>query len=218
MPMSTKALTNIFPGDPLDSIELGRFILLDHVESNAESWFFTRCKELLKKEGLRGIVAFSDDTKRTTLKGESVFIGHKGIVYQSCGASYFSRSSPRIHRLLPDGTIFSPRAISKIRAHERGWKYAAEILVKAGATKPQENEDLAHWIQRWLPITTRPLHHSGNHRFAFALHRSIVPVGTPLPYPKNFTTAKEMEIQRKKRAPLAAHKSGPGNGLLIART
>ncbi len=37
--MSHKVLTNIFPCDPLESIELGRFVLLDNVPSNAESWF-----------------------------------------------------------------------------------------------------------------------------------------------------------------------------------
>jgi hypothetical protein len=86
MPMSHKVLTNIFPCDPLESIELGRFVLLDSVPSNAESWFFARCRELLQREDIKGIVAFSDDTPRTRLNTQNpVFYGHIGqIVGTAC--------------------------------------------------------------------------------------------------------------------------------------
>ena len=87
VPMSQKVLTNIFTCDPLESIELGRFVLLDNVPSNAESWFFARCRELLKREGIKGIVAFSDDTPRTRLdNNQPIFFGHIGqIVGTACG-------------------------------------------------------------------------------------------------------------------------------------
>ena len=85
-PMSQKVLTNIFTCDPLESIELGRFVLLDNVPSNAESWFFARCRELLKRQGIKVIVAFSDDTPRATLDTNyPIFAGHIGqIVGTAC--------------------------------------------------------------------------------------------------------------------------------------
>lgn len=88
-PMSQKVLTNIFTCDPLESIELGRFVLLDNVPSNAESWFFARCRELLKREGIKGIVAFSDDTPRTTLDTSyPIFAGHIGQIVRTAYISF----------------------------------------------------------------------------------------------------------------------------------
>jgi hypothetical protein len=130
MPMSQKVLTNIFTCDPPESIELGRFVLLDNVPSNAESWFFARCRELLKREGIRDIVAFSDDTPRTTLdNNQPIFWGHNGNFYQASNGVYLKRTTPRTLKLLPDGSVFCDRAASKIRNRERGWRYAANILV-----------------------------------------------------------------------------------------
>jgi len=82
MPMSHKVLTNIFPCDVLESVELGRFVLLDNVPSNAESWFFARCRELLKREGIKGVVSFSDDTPRTSIvpTRSVIFSGHIGTI------------------------------------------------------------------------------------------------------------------------------------------
>lgn len=180
MPMSHKVLTNIFPCDVLEAVELGRFVLLDIVPSNAESWFFARCRELLKREGIKGIVAFSDDTPRTsTVPVPSlIFSGHIGTIYQSSNAVYLKRTTRRILKLLPDGTIFSDRTASKIRNAERGWRYAANILVKHGATEPpatntDDHTGLRAWLTYWTTLLTRPLHHAGNHRYAWSLSPSI---------------------------------------------
>jgi len=202
MPMSTKTLTNIFPGDPRDSVELGRFVLLDEVKANAESFFFTRCKTLLKREGLRGIVAFADSTPRSDIYGNICAPGHLGTVYQSTMAAYLLRSAPRTLRILPNGTVLSPRAISKIKTRQRGWRYASQILVAAGATAPKQDEDLSKWLDQWIPQLTRPLRHPGNHRYAWQLSNTAVPVGTPQPYPKNFATAAEMLKLKEKAANL----------------
>jgi len=193
VPMSEKTLTNFFPGDPRDSVELGRFVLLDDVEANGESWFFARCKALLKREGLRGILAFADSTPRSDIHGNVVFSGHLGTVYAATGGTYRSKSTPRTLRLLPDATVLSPRAITKIRNRKRGWRYASKILVRHGAIEPTDTDDLKLWLDHWLPIITRPLRHPGNHRFLWSLQRNIVAIGTPLPYPKNFATVEEME-------------------------
>ena len=179
MPMSHKVLTNIFPCDVLEAVELGRFVLLDNVPSNAESWFFARCRELLKREGIKGIVAFSDDTPRISIfpVRTLIFSGHIGTIYQSSNAVYLKRTTPRTLRVLPDGSIFNDRTASKIRKAERGWRYAANILVKHGATQPPANPDnpsmLKCWLTHWTSLLTRPLKHAGNHRYAWSLSQSI---------------------------------------------
>lgn len=176
MPMSQTVLTNIFTCDPFESIELGRFVLLDHVPSNAESWFFARCRELLKREGIKGIVAFSDDTPRTTLETNyPIFPGHIGNFYQASNGVYLKRTTPRILKLLRDGSVFSDRAASKIRKRERGWRYAANILVKHGATEPPSDNPAAlnTWLRYWTTTLTRPLKHAGNHRYCWTLSSSV---------------------------------------------
>ena len=173
VPMSQKVLTNIFTCDPLESVELGRFVLLDNVPSNAESWFFARCRELLKREGIKGIVAFSDDTPRTSLDNDQpIFLGHIGNFYQASNAVYLKRTTPRTLKLLPDGTVFSDRAASKIRTRERGWRYAANILIAHGATEPPADNPAA-WLRHWTSLLTRPLRHRGNHRYAWSLSNSL---------------------------------------------
>jgi hypothetical protein len=188
MPMSPKVLTNIFPCDVLESIELGRFVLLNSVPANAESFFFARCRELLQNERIKGIVAFSDDTPRTDAFGRQTFSGHIGNFYQSSNGSYNLRSTPRTLKLLPDGSVFNDRAASKIRTAERGWRYAANILIKHGATEPppadpNNTRPIQAWLTHWTSLLTRPLYHPGNHRYSWSLHPSIQ-LPRSHPYPK----------------------------------
>ena len=151
--MSQKVLTNIFTCDPLESIELGRFVLLDNVPSNAESWFFARCRELLKREGIRGIVAFSDDTPRTLDNNRPIFWGHIGKLLSSFKWCLSKTYNPRTLKLLPDGSVFCDRAASKIRNRERGWRYAANILVKHGAMEPPSaNRHYPAPLKTWAHI------------------------------------------------------------------
>lgn len=179
-PMAPQVLTNVFPGDPMDSVELGRFVLLDSVPANGESWFKARCRELLKREGLRGIVAFSDDIPRTRADGGVIFIGHLGVIYQASNAIFLGRGSAGTLRLFDDGTVFNARSISKIRNHERGWEYATELLVQHGAPTP--GPDVKAWLEEWLPRLTRKLRHPGSLKYAWALDRgSRLPKSQPYP-------------------------------------
>jgi len=180
-PMAKQVLTNVFPGDFRESVELGRFVLLDCVPSNAESYFQARYRELLQRERIIGVIAFSDDQPRTTSDGETIFAGHLGIIYQATNAVYLGRGRARTLRLLPDGSIFSERAWSKIRNHERGFTYAVDILVRHGAESPRG--DLREWLTVSLPQVTRPLNHAGNHKYAWSLHPSVT-LPASLPYPK----------------------------------
>lgn len=188
-PCRPEVLSSVFPGDPLSSVELGRFVLLDEVPGNGETWFLARTFELLRKRGLGGVLSFSDPVARTTPDGRLVFPGHIGTIYQAHNAAYLGRGKPRTLRILPDGTVFSARAMSKIRSMERGWRHASEVLVRHGAS-PLDVEDPAGWLRHWTARLTRPLRHGGNHKYAWALDRGMrrsLPPG--LPYPKKTAAA-----------------------------
>lgn len=170
-----------------EAAELGRLVLLDDVPGNGESWFIARCFVELRRRGYAGIVSFADPVPRSTVAGGIVFPGHVGTIYQASNAVYAGRASPRTLRLLPGGQVLSARAISKIRAHERGWRYAVEQLVAAGAAPPVDASPagLRAWLAGEVARVTRPLRHRGNHRYLFGLtpacRRRLPP---SLPYPK----------------------------------
>jgi hypothetical protein len=178
-----RVVTSVFPGSALDAVELNRFVLIDDVPGNGETWFLARCFELLRAEGLRGVVSFSDPIPRTTADGRHVFPGHIGTIYQAHNGQYLGRGTRRTLDVLPDGTVFSARAKEKLRSGDRGWRYAAAILERHGATSCPETGRAA-WLAYWLPRLTRPLRHAGNHRYAWKLTRRTLLVGVPQSYPK----------------------------------
>lgn len=151
-----------------DACELGRLVLLDQVPGNAESWFVARCFDALRAEGFAGVVSYSDPVRRVALDGRVVLPGHVGIVYQALGAVYTGRGRSQTLRLLPDGSVLSARAVAKIRSGERGWRYAVEQLVAAGAPDPG-GRDLRTWLAEVLPGLVRALPHAGCHRYAWGL-------------------------------------------------
>src|SRR5262245_53575290 len=57
-PCNDRVLSSVFPISPLETVELGRFVLLDSVPANGESWL--RAFDDLRKDGLAGVVSFSD--------------------------------------------------------------------------------------------------------------------------------------------------------------
>lgn len=182
-PTNDRTLTNVFPCDRLDAIELGRFVLLDEVPGNGETWMLARCFELLRKVGIRGVVSFSDPMPRRSLKGEVVLPGHVGTIYAAHNGIYMGRGKARTLCLLSDGKVFNDRTAQKIRTQERGWESAVETLQGYGAG-PLEEEP-REWLRRWLPQLTRPLRHYGNHRYAWALDKKLRSALPPsLPYPK----------------------------------
>jgi hypothetical protein len=113
-PVNDRTLTNVFGGKAAESVELGRFVLLDEVPGNAETWVLARCLRALRAEGLRGVVSFSDPHPRTTLAGEVVFPGHVGTIYQAGNATYLGKSGGNSLRIFPDGP--SPRSGPGTRA------------------------------------------------------------------------------------------------------
>ncbi len=183
VPAQPKCL-DILPGAHAESVELGRFVLLDHVGANAESWMLARCFELLRAEHITGVVSFSDPVPRTSADGHLVFPGHIGCIYQATNGIYVGRSKPRLARLLPDGTVLHERSLAKIRRRDRGWRYAAALLAEHGAEPLGEREDPRSWLGRWLPVISRPLRHGGNHKYVWSLSRRLrkhLPPGRPYP-------------------------------------
>jgi hypothetical protein len=183
-PCNDAVLTNVFPGLEVSAAaELGRFVLLDQVPGNGETWFLARCFEQLRSE-LAGVVSFSDPEQRRTAAGDVVFGGHIGTIYQAHNAAYLGRGTARTLRLLPDGSVLSARAIQKIRTREKGWRYVVEQLVDAGAPAPQVTADLRNWLHLALAAVTRTSRHAGNHRYAWGLSRAVARRLESLPYPK----------------------------------
>lgn len=166
-PTHSRSVTNVFPVMSTEAVELGRFVLLDQVPGNGETWFLGRAFHLLRQIGLLGVVSFSDDQPRTSDTGETVFLGHIGTIYQAHNARYLGRGSSRPLRLLPDGSVFHARMIQKIRAGERGWQSGVEKLMHYGADAP--GRDRALWLKYWLSRLTRNIQHPGNHKYAWSL-------------------------------------------------
>lgn len=178
------------PFGTASAVELGRFVLLDSVPGNGESWFLSRAFEFLRGDGFAGVVSFSDPVPRARADGEVVFGGHVGTIYQASNAIYTGRSKAERRLLLPDGSLLHGRTLAKVRRRDRGWRYASALLERHGAEPLSEHEDAAAWVARWVPRLTRPLRHGGNHRYLFAIEcgragramRRALPKG--LPYPK----------------------------------
>src|SRR5260370_22077353 len=90
-PCNDRALTNVFRCPAPEAVELGRFVLVDSVPGNGETWFLSRCFQLLRREGLAGVISFSDPLPRRGIGGELVHPGHVGTVYQHFNARYIGR-------------------------------------------------------------------------------------------------------------------------------
>lgn len=174
-----------FPADA--ATDLGRLALLDRVPGNAESWFVARCFDLLAREGVAGVVSFSDPMPRATTAGVQVTPGHVGMVYKALGGCYLGQRRGEKLLLLPDATSMHRRGLSKIRSADSRWRSAARPLIDAGAPAPQDTsaEGLRAWVDGVLPTLTREVQHPGNHKYAWALDpaaASLLPES--LPYPR----------------------------------
>lgn len=181
-PMRDEVLS-VLPGEREERVDLGRFVLADDVPANGETWMLGRCFDLLRAEGLAGVLSFSDPAPRIDAAGDVVFPGHIGTIYQAFNGVFLGRGTVRTLRVLPDGTVLSARAISKLRAGERGWRYVVELLERHGA--PRFAGDRWTWGRAAIELVTRTTRHPGNLRYAWALRRrDRRHLPASLPYPK----------------------------------
>lgn len=177
VPMQPKAAAAY--GAPADAkfCELGRFVLKDHVAGNGETWLLRRALGMLARDKQRPdrrpfydlCLSYSDPVPRTNAKGDLIHVGHVGRIYQAYGSSaYLGRGTPRTHWLTQDGSIVSPRALSKLRNGERGAAYAYDFLRSHGAPAMAPGEKEADYIRRALQEGPfRKMRHNGNHAYAF---------------------------------------------------
>jgi len=166
-----------------EGVDLGRFVLLDEVGFNAESWFFARARRLLRehKPEVRMLLATSDPVPRRTSDGRVVMTGHVGQIYQATNARYLGRTSRRALHLDRGGRVVSPRAISKIVSGCRGHVYARALLEEASATRQRDEEDARAWVARARAELQR-VSHPGNHVYAWPMtRRDSVPRGMRAP-------------------------------------
>ncbi|HEX4334645.1 MAG TPA: hypothetical protein VH062_01960 [Polyangiaceae bacterium] len=175
-PASQAALDAALPFADDGRAELGRFVLLDEVPANGESWFLARCFELARREGFVAIVAHSDPEPRRAA-GAVVFVGHIGTIYQATNATYVGRTARRTRRMFADGTVLSDAALSKLRSRRKGWRYATELLMAHGAPPPARElmpgADWRAWVREAVDATTTAFRHGGNHRYVWALDRRL---------------------------------------------
>jgi len=149
VPVRRAVLTGPFPElEPFqESQELGRFVLADRAPANSESWFLSQLFRLAGREGIRGVVSFSDPVARRDATGRLVFPGHIGVVYQSANAIYAGRGTARTVLVLPDGRVLNERALAKLRALDTGHAYVEDLLRRFGAP-PRRGADPAEWLPR----------------------------------------------------------------------
>lgn len=169
-----------------DVVELARFVLLDGVPGNGETWFLARTFEGLRAAGLAGVLSYSDPMPRKNRDGDTVFAGHVGTIYQAHNAVYQGRARARTLRLLPDGSVLSDRVLTKLRRRERGWRYGVDLLAAHGAPTPSTDSDLKPWLAEVLDGVTTTVRHPGNHRYVWGLERRLRRRLTPtgIRYPK----------------------------------
>jgi hypothetical protein len=174
-PASAAVLTCVLPDlEPyVGSMECARFVLLDEVPANAESWFLARCHDALLATDVRGIVSFADPVPRRSEDGQLIAVGHVGTIYQASNATYTGRATARTVKLLPDGTVLNGRARQKVRAQEQGHRYVEQKLISLGASVPRAGCDPAAWLREaLLDVGARNLRSRGPHRYVFRLGRN----------------------------------------------
>lgn len=160
--------------DQSEGVELGRFVLLDDVAANGETWFLARAFKALKAAlpEVRCVVSYSDPVRRESADGRIILPGHVGVIYQAHNGRYFGRGSRRTLHLTPDGRALSPRSLSKIRGGERGAAGAVAQLVSAGCPPCEPGESGAAYLERVLP-SLRRLAHPGCHVYGWGLDRRV---------------------------------------------
>jgi len=205
----TQAVITRWTGLPANQgIELGRLVLLDEVEGNAESWFLARAFRILATTlpEVQAIVSFSDPMQRVSDDGHLVTPGHVGACLQSFNGRHVGRSKARTLVLDRAGRVVSDRALAKIRNDERGAGYAYGQLIAAGAPPIRPGESGRDYVGRALDEGPfRKVRHPGNLAYvwpsATAPRRITESFPPSLPYRKAFDTLVNPSAGREHKEP-----------------
>ncbi len=170
-----------------DGADLGRFVLLDDVPGNGETWFLGRAFRLLrmKRPDLGAIVSYSDPVPRTTIDGHIVKPGHIGQIYKAFNGRYVGRARAEPLILDEHGRAISRRSLSKLKNGEKGEAYVYERLLAAGAPRRRRFESGAEYVRRALDEGPfRRIPHPGNHVYCWALRKGVTLKKKPHPFPE----------------------------------
>ena len=154
-----------------NAVELGRFVLLDEVGKNGESWFLGQSFRQIKDELplIDTVLAMSDPIPRKTLAGQLVMPGHIGGIYQAFNGRYVGRSSKTTKILTDSGHVVNARSLSKVRNLEDGYKgMIRKMTNKFGCRPPEPNENLRLWSKE-VTANYRRIKHPGNHVYVWAV-------------------------------------------------
>jgi hypothetical protein len=188
VPMNQRAIPKYTGQLANAGVELGRFVLLDDVPANGETWFLARAFDLLRvaKPGVKAVLSYSDPVPRKTLAGDVVTPGHVGTIYQAHNATHVGRSASRTQLLDAAGRVISPRMLSKLRNDEQGAAYAYQSLRDRGAPPRLALESGRDYVARVSAAGSfRKERHPGNLAYAWGLDKRAkrqLPAG--LRYPK----------------------------------
>jgi hypothetical protein len=193
VPSHPAVLTNVFPDlEPYTTtLVLSRFVLLDKVPANGETWFLGQVFRAAADQGLRGVVSFADPVMRRAADGRVVIPGHRGTIYAAKGSTPIGRTDPSVVLVLPDGTSLDRRALSKVRGDQCGHDYVERRLAGFGVAARRRGESGEAYLHRALvEAGVVALRHGGCYRYAFRLgrtraERAAVRIGLPATaYPK----------------------------------
>ena len=210
MNVASDAKAALMPGER--ACELGRFVLLDHIGTNGETFLLGHARRSLDKaktfvcpssKAPRPlypiILAFSDPVPRATATGAITFRGHIGKIYQAgphgginTGLGlYLGRGTAKTMWLTQDAIAIVDRTLNKLRNAESGARHVYELLIRHGAPQIKAGESDKAYVSRALSSGAfRKVYHRGNHRYVFSAgsHKRRKEVQTALnrnlPYPR----------------------------------
>ncbi len=171
IPSNNKVFARYIDGGTIyNSSELGRFVLLDDVPGNGETWFLSRAFKQLKakKPEIESILSFSDPVRRTSLCGKETMPGHIGTIYQAHNGRFVGMSNKKRLVLTDEGISVDPRMVSKLRNMESGNGYAREWIEKNTGKAMGENESPVDFVNR-AKASLRTYRHPGNYAYLWPL-------------------------------------------------
>lgn len=180
------------PGtEPEDTVELGRFVLLDDEPANSETFFLKRAMRQLRahKPDVKFLLSYSDPFERCDEFGQVVKVGHFGLIYQAHNARYFGQGKARNKEMTRRGKIVCARTIAKIPKKHKGWASALRELERDTGLTLRVGESLESFVDRALKTLTT-VRHPGNHAYGWALERGLQ-LKAAAPYPKPPKTGDE---------------------------
>ena len=171
---SQNAINKTLPVEGIRA-DLCRFVLLDDVPANGETWFLAQAFRLLRRDkGVDALLAYSDPEPRYTDDGERVFKGHIGTIYQASNARFVGRGNEHTRYVFADGSVFDQTQYSKLSRRITGWSYVAAKLREYGAPPPPTAPSKYQaWRKNAIAMTTTTIRHPGSLAYVWAFDRTL---------------------------------------------